>query len=90
MLHVAVSPVRGNVAKWQGYSDPREMIFSDEDGVEVFAVEGEKEVLVSEVIHSQNKEVRPNDPCWCGGGKKYKKYHGSVEWKCWVKMLNKC
>ncbi|MDD4573760.1 MAG: SEC-C metal-binding domain-containing protein [Sphaerochaeta sp.] len=52
------------------------MIFSDEDGVEVFEVEGEKEGSVSEVIHPQNKKVRPNDPCPCGSGKKYKKCHG--------------
>jgi len=25
------------------------------------------------------KKIGPNDPCWCGSGKKYKKCHGRVE-----------
>ncbi|GHW02693.1 protein translocase subunit SecA [candidate division SR1 bacterium] len=55
--------------------DAREMIFEDEDGVEVFEVDGEKTDAVS-VVSTKNK-VRPNDPCPCGSGKKYKKCCGA-------------
>lgn len=55
--------------------DAREMIFEDEDWVEVFEVDGEKTDAVS-VVSTKNK-VRPNDPCPCGSWKKYKKCCGA-------------
>lgn len=57
-----------------GVQDQREMIFSDEDGVEIFEVDGDKRDVV-EVVSTKSK-VRPNDLCPCGSGKKYKKCCG--------------
>jgi uncharacterized protein YecA (UPF0149 family) len=57
-------------------SDPRKMLFEDEDGIEVFEAEDISKKPVSEwVILPTRKKVRPNDPCPCGSGKKYKKCH---------------
>jgi preprotein translocase subunit SecA len=57
-------------------NDQREMLFSDEDGIEVFEVDGEKADTPGEVILPEKRKVRPNDPCPCGSGKKYKKCCG--------------
>lgn len=61
----------------QKNKDPREMIFSDEDGVEVFEANDITETGTTEVIIPENRKVRPNDPCPCGSGKKYKKCCGA-------------
>jgi preprotein translocase subunit SecA len=60
-------------------NDQREMLFSDEDGIEVFEVDGEKADTSGEVILPEKRKVRPNDPCPCGSGKKYKKCCGKEE-----------
>ena len=53
------------------------MIFSDEDGIEVFEADGDKrDAEVGEVIIPEKRKIRPNDPCSCGSGKKYKKCCG--------------
>jgi len=52
--------------------DPRKMIFEDEDGIEVFEANDDNEII--EVIDTKpNRKTRPNDPCPCWSGKKYKK-----------------
>ena len=66
----------------QTKSDPRKMLFEDEDGIEVFEADDIGKKPVSEwVILPTRKKVRPNDPCPCGSGKKYKKCHWANEWK---------
>ena len=52
--------------------DSRAQIFENNDDFEVFEVE---EWPAQKVIKSEGK-VRPNDPCPCGSGKKYKKCCG--------------
>jgi len=55
----------------------RELLFSDEDGVEIFEVDGDKTDLPPSASTLQKShKVRPNDPCPCGSGKKYKKCCG--------------
>lgn len=51
--------------------DNRELLFQDEDWVEIFEVDGDKADSV-EVLNTKSK-VRPNDLCPCWSGKKYKK-----------------
>ena len=63
--------------------DARAKIFektssSSDDDVEVFEVVDADEPAKQEVIKPQWK-VRPNDPCPCGSGKKYKKCHWKDE-----------
>jgi preprotein translocase subunit SecA len=64
-------------------NDPRKMLFSDEDGVEIFEVEDSSSTpeTVSTVILPEKRKIRPNDPCPCGSGKKYKKCCGKGEIK---------
>ena len=48
--------------------------FQSDDGVEIFEVgDDDKGVGVPEVIDTSKQKTRPNDPCPCGSGKKYKK-----------------
>jgi uncharacterized protein YchJ len=57
----------------------KKAVFSSSEGVEVFEV-GADDVGVGtpEVIDTNAKhKPRPNDPCPCGSGKKYKKCHGA-------------
>ena len=51
---------------------------SSQDDIEVFEVGNEKEEPVSPYAHifEGGKKTRPNDPCPCGSGKKYKRCHG--------------
>ena len=66
----------------QPNSDPRKMIFEDEDWVEVFDADDIGKSSPSEwVVLPTRKKVRPNDPCPCGSGKKYKKCHWADEEK---------
>jgi uncharacterized protein YecA (UPF0149 family) len=66
----------------QTNSDPRKMIFEDEDWVEVFDADDIGKNAPSEwVVLPTRKKVRPNDPCPCGSGKKYKKCHWADEEK---------
>ncbi len=65
---------RGTKGGNQRGKDAREVLFSDEDGVEIIELnEGEQK---SEVMIPERRKVRPNDPCPCGSGKKYKKCCG--------------
>jgi uncharacterized protein YecA (UPF0149 family) len=58
------------------------MLFSDEDGVEIFEVEDSSPAETpSSVVLPEKRKVRPNDPCPCGSGKKYKKCCGKGEIK---------
>ncbi|MDR0650713.1 MAG: SEC-C domain-containing protein [Candidatus Peribacteria bacterium] len=54
------------------------MLFSDEDGVEIFEVEDSSPSpeAASTLIPPEKRKVRPNDLCPCGSGKKYKKCCG--------------
>ena len=71
-----------NKAIAQTSSDPRKMIFEDEDWIEVFDADDIGKSSTSEwVILPTRKKVRPNDPCPCGSGKKYKKCHWAEEEK---------
>ncbi|MCX6823127.1 MAG: preprotein translocase subunit SecA, partial [candidate division SR1 bacterium] len=57
----------------------KKAVFESSEGVEVFEV-GDNDVAVGtpEVIDTNtNHKPRPNDPCPCGSGKKYKKCHGA-------------
>jgi len=61
-------------------TDPRKMIFEDEDWIEIFDADDINEEKQNDwVILPTRKKVRPNDPCPCGSGKKYKKCHGASE-----------
>ena len=63
-------------------NDPRKMIFEDEDWIEIFeANDISKEETTWWAILPTRKKIRPNDPCPCGSGKKYKKCHGISEEK---------
>ena len=64
--------------------DKRKMIFEDEDGFEIFEVDENNKVQdnsTQDTVIDTNikKKTRPNDPCPCGSGKKYKKC-------CWEKQ----
>ena len=50
--------------------DERSQLFESDDDVEVFEADE-----TPQVTHPEGK-VRPNDPCPCGSGKKYKRCHG--------------
>jgi len=58
--------------------DSRSKIFEDEDGFEIFEIDdnkqSEQEIQVIDTV--TNRKTRPNDPCPCGSGKKYKKCCG--------------
>jgi len=62
--------------------DKRKMIFEDEDGFEIFEVDENNKVqnTTTQTVIDTNtkKKTRPNDPCPCWSGKKYKKC-------CWEK-----
>lgn len=62
-------------------ADPRKMIFEDEDWIEIFDADDiwNTSTQNSEVILPTRKKPRPNDPCPCGSGKKFKKCHGNEE-----------
>jgi uncharacterized protein YecA (UPF0149 family) len=51
---------------------------NSDDDVEVFEVVDADEPATNQVIKPQGK-VRPNDPCPCWSGKKYKKCHWKDE-----------
>ena len=55
------------------------MIFENTDGLEIFEVDdgnkpvGTPNVFDEPMVPQPGDKVRPNDPCPCGSGKKYKK-----------------
>ncbi len=63
---------------------PKKMVFEHTDGFEVFEVDDKDtpkwtpEVFDEPVVPQPGNKIRPNDPCPCGSGKKYKKC-------CWAK-----
>ena len=48
-----------------------------QDGLEVIDLTKEVQTDPRAVIVPENRKTRPNDPCPCGSGKKYKKCHGA-------------
>jgi len=62
----------------QAGEDAREVLFEDEDGIEVFEADDANNLQDVSVINT-SKKVRPNDPCPCGSGKKYKKCCGKED-----------
>ncbi len=58
-------------------NDPRKMIFEDEDWIEIFDADDIQNKKREWAILPTKKKIRPNDPCPCGSGKKYKKCHWS-------------
>ncbi|NOZ44986.1 MAG: hypothetical protein GXP45_07770 [bacterium] len=58
----------------EGPQDPRKAIFEDQTDVEVFEIGNDNNNGV--INTNKHKKVRPNDPCPCGSGKKYKKCCG--------------
>ena len=66
------------VAKTPAVSNKSQFSKSDDD-VEVFEVGNEKDEPVSPYAHifEGGQKTRPNDPCPCGSGKKYKKCCGA-------------
>ena len=71
-------PMPRHLSPEQIFAD-KKAVFESSDGVEVFEV-GNDDVGVGtpEVIDTNTKhKPRPNDPCPCGSGKKYKKCHGA-------------
>jgi uncharacterized protein YecA (UPF0149 family) len=53
----------------------------DDSGVEVYEVWNEpqdsSQAAYANIFDKANQKVRPNDPCPCGSGKKYKKCCGA-------------
>jgi preprotein translocase subunit SecA len=64
----------------------KKAIFQDEDGFEIFEVEdwNKKDLINADndnraklfEVQNMDKKLRPNDTCYCGSGKKFKKCHG--------------
>jgi uncharacterized protein YecA (UPF0149 family) len=60
------------------------MVYENSDGFEIFEVDDTNkptwtpQVFDEPMIPQPGAKVRPNDPCPCGSGKKYKKC-------CWMK-----
>lgn len=48
-----------------------------QDGLEVIDLTKQVQTDPRAVIVPENRKTRPNDPCPCGSGKKYKKCHGT-------------
>jgi uncharacterized protein YecA (UPF0149 family) len=61
---------------------PEKMVYENSDGFEIFEVDdknqpkGTPQVFDEPMIPQPGDKVRPNDPCPCGSGKKYKKCCG--------------
>ncbi len=60
---------------------PEKMVYENTDGFEVFEVDDSNkpkwtpDVFDEPVVPQPGDKARPNDPCPCGSGKKYKKCH---------------
>jgi preprotein translocase subunit SecA len=57
---------------------PKKIVNTIENGVEVFEVKEQPASPYTDIFDVPTKKAKPNDPCPCGSGKKYKKCHGSV------------
>jgi uncharacterized protein YchJ len=68
---------------FQKSQSSEKVVYENTDGVEVFEVnDNNQSKWVSEIfnestISQPGDKVRPNDPCPCGSGKKYKKCCGA-------------
>ena len=53
------------------------MVYENTDGVEIFEVNDNNQPVGTPTLFDvqPGDKVRPNDPCPCGSGKKYKKCH---------------
>jgi len=63
----------------QQKEDNRKKIFEDEDWYEIFEatnINEEEQVIEWPIDTNKKKKIRPNDPCPCWSGKKYKKCCG--------------
>ena len=58
---------------WKKSSSDK-MVYENSEGVEIFEVNDNQPIGTPTVFQPGDK-VRPNDPCPCGSGKKYKKCH---------------
>lgn len=62
-------------------TSPETMVYQNSDGVEIFEVNDNNQPIgTPNVFDAQSSpqlgdKARPNDPCPCGSGKKYKKCH---------------
>lgn len=57
---------------------PDTMVYENSEGVEIFEVNDSNQPVGTPVVDSDtvSHKTRPNDPCPCGSGKKYKKCCG--------------
>jgi len=61
---------------------PEKMVYENTDGFEIFEVDDANkpkwtpQVFDEPMVLQPGKKARPNDPCPCGSGKKYKKCCG--------------
>lgn len=58
--------------------DQKKVAYQTDDGIEIFEVKDEQPVGTPVMFDESapTHKPRPNDPCPCGSGKKYKKCHG--------------
>ncbi len=67
----------------QPQSVPQKVVYENTDGFEIFEVDDKNQpkwtpqVFDEPVVPQPKGKVRPNDPCPCGSGKKYKKCCGA-------------
>ena len=57
--------------------ESEKMVYENTDGVEIFEVNDTNQPMGTPTVFDvqPGDKVRPNDPCPCGSGKKYKKCH---------------
>ncbi|MEI8008517.1 MAG: SEC-C metal-binding domain-containing protein [bacterium] len=57
--------------------ESEKMVYKTSDGVEIFEVNDTNQPIGTPTVFDvqSGDKVRPNDPCPCGSGKKYKKCH---------------
>lgn len=58
-------------------NEPNKIVYENSEGVEIFEVNDNNQPTGTPTVFQQWDKVRPNDPCPCGSGKKYKKCHGA-------------
>ncbi len=80
MLQKVSSEIEG--LKIEQPQKPDKIVYQNTDGFEIFEVDDKDkpkwapEIFDESMVPQPNK-TRPNDPCPCGSGKKYKKCHGA-------------
>ena len=60
--------------------ESEKMVYENTDGVEIFEVNDANQPVGTPTVFDvqPGDKIRPNDPCPCGSGKKYKKCHWAV------------